>query len=86
VRLLVTVIVIIVALLVLRWTRQVRERPRMSGTLPPKGEGTDEDVAQLVRAGRKMSAIKLFREIHKTDLKTAKEAVDEMTRTLREGR
>jgi ribosomal protein L7/L12 len=35
-----------------------------------------EDVARLVRLGRKIEAIKLYREIHGVDLKAAKSAVD----------
>jgi hypothetical protein len=49
---------------------------RQSGLYPPVGEGGTADVERLVALGRKMDAIKLYRQIHHTDLKTAKGAVD----------
>ena len=51
---------------------------RQTGLYPPPGEGSDADVERLVALGRKIDAIKLYREIHRTDLKTAKDAVDEI--------
>jgi ribosomal protein L7/L12 len=43
---------------------------------------TDGDVARLVSAGRKIDAIRVYRRLHRTDLKTAKEAVDALAKTL----
>jgi len=57
-----------------RRTRDLRH----TGLLPPAGRGTNADVERLVALGRKIDAIKLYREIHETDLKTAKEAVDRL--------
>ena len=51
---------------------------RQTGLYPPPGEGSDADVERLVALGRKIDAIKLYREIHRSDLKTAKDAVDRM--------
>ena len=51
---------------------------RQTGLHPPPGQGSDADVERLVALGRKIDAIKLYREIHRSDLKTAKDAVDEM--------
>jgi len=51
---------------------------RQTGLLPPPGRGCAADVERLVALGRKIDAIKLYREIHRTDLKTAKDAVDEI--------
>ena len=51
---------------------------RQTGLYPPPGRGTDADVERLVALGRKIDAIKLYREIHRSDLKTAKDAVDRM--------
>ena len=48
-------------------------------TSEPPGGSTDEDVARLAALGRKIEAIKLYRRLHDTDLKTAKDAVDRMT-------
>src|SRR5207249_5910617 len=52
---------------------------RQTGLYPPPGQGSDADVGRLVALGRKIDAIKLHREIHGSDLKTAKDAVDRMT-------
>ena len=51
---------------------------RQTGLLPPPGRGSAADVERLVALGRKIDGIKLYREIHRTDLKTAKDAVDEI--------
>ncbi len=51
---------------------------RQTGLLPPPGRGSAADVERLVALGRKIDAIKLYREIHRSDLKTAKDAVDRM--------
>ena len=51
---------------------------RQTGLYPPPGQGSDADVGRLVALGRKIDAIKLYREIHGSDLKTAKDAVDRM--------
>ena len=51
---------------------------RQTGLYPPPGQGSDADVGRLVALGRKIDAIKLYREIHRSDLKTAKDAVDRM--------
>src|SRR5438128_713991 len=51
---------------------------RQTGFLPPPGQGSDADVERLVALGRKIDAIKLYREIHRSDLKSAKDAVDKI--------
>ncbi len=51
---------------------------RQTGLYPPPGQGSDADVERLVALGRKIDAIKLYREVHGTDLKSAKEAVDKI--------
>jgi len=75
-KLAITVLIIVAALFVLNRSRQWSKRAREAGRYPPPGQGTDADVERLVRHGRKMSAIKLYREIHDVDLTTAKTAVD----------
>ncbi|HEX2610708.1 MAG TPA: hypothetical protein VHK68_06830 [Gemmatimonadales bacterium] len=46
--------------------------PRSGGDAPPSPERIDE----LLRAGRKIDAIKAYRVLHRVDLKTAKDAID----------
>jgi len=40
------------------------------------------DIDGLLRAGRKIEAIKLYRSQHRVDLKTAKDAIDARAREL----
>ena len=43
---------------------------------------TDADVDRLILSGRKIEAIKVYRHLHGTDLKDAKQAVENRARTL----
>lgn len=45
------------------------------GPKPPPMQVTDENVQRLIQRGDKIGAIKMFRELHGTDLKTAHDAV-----------
>lgn len=80
----ITVLIIVAALIVLdasnRWKRN-----RMSTRRPNADDATDADVETLVREGRKLTAVKLYREIHKVDLVTAKTVVDRLAETIRPG-
>ncbi|MEW6543976.1 MAG: hypothetical protein AB1411_10245 [Nitrospirota bacterium] len=58
---------------------RVRQAQR-TGLYPPAGQGTDQDVERLAVQGQKVLAIRLYRELHDTDLKTAKEAVDKIVK------
>ena len=78
----ITVLIIVAALFVLGWSRRLKERASADHYYPHPGEGTDADVERFVRNGRKLTAIKLYREIHDVGLKTAKEAVDRMAAEL----
>ncbi len=79
--LVITVLIIVAALIVLdassRWKRN-----RMSMRRPNADDATDADVEALVREGRKLTAIKLYREIHKVDFVTAKTVVDRLVETI----
>jgi ribosomal protein L7/L12 len=46
---------------------------------------TDADVDRLIMEGRKVEAIKAYRQIHGTDLKDSKDAVDAREKQLRRG-
>jgi uncharacterized protein DUF998 len=46
-----------------------------AAVLLPDGQA---DIAELVKAGRTIDAIKLYRRVHGADLKTAKDAIDKM--------
>jgi len=67
-----------VALALNAMSRRRTDDLRQTGFVPPPGQGSDADVERLVALGRKIDAIKLYREIHGTGLKTAKDAVDEI--------
>ena len=79
-KLVITILLIIAALVIIERSRRWKRLHEMQAQLPGPGEATDDDVKRFVAAGRKMTAIKLYREIHGVDLKTAKEAVEELAR------
>ena len=60
--------------------RRRRNNLQQSGIYPPPGTGRQSDVERLVALGHKIEAIKLYREIHGTDLKAAKGAVEEIAK------
>ena len=74
----IVVAVVVAALALNALNRRRTDDLRQTGFLPPPGQGSDADVERLVALGRKIDAIKLYREIHRTDLKTAKDAVDKI--------
>lgn len=49
---------------------------RRAGIHPAKGQATMADVERLFRSGRRIWAIRCYREIHKCGLAQAKKAVD----------
>jgi ribosomal protein L7/L12 len=59
--------------------RQKAEHIRLQGLLPSPGQiPTDGDVKRLAQAGEKITAIKIYRQIHGGGLKEAKDAVDKL--------
>lgn len=79
--LLVTIAIIVLGIVILVASRRAGGT-RRSVVHPPRGTATDADVEQFLRAGRKMGAIKLYREIHDVDLKAAKEAVERLAKEI----
>jgi len=74
----------LVALLVI-WGAINRSRVdhlRQEGIYPAPGRETDRDVERLLTMGRKIDAIKVYREVHKVGLKEAKEAVEALAARL----
>lgn len=49
---------------------------RYRGEYPPEGKGSDEDVKRLKASGQRVFAVRLYRELHNSDLRDAKRAVD----------
>ncbi|HTV43529.1 MAG TPA: hypothetical protein VMF08_23400 [Candidatus Sulfotelmatobacter sp.] len=58
------------------WRGMVRRR---SGILPPAGQATMADVERLVRAGERIAAIHVYREINHVGLAEAKKAIDDLS-------
>jgi ribosomal protein L7/L12 len=81
-KLLITIALIVIGVWALGASRRWKSGHAALSRYPAPGEGTDEDVERFIRLRRKMTAIKLYREIHGVDLKTAKEAVEEMTKKM----
>lgn len=74
-------VILVVVIMVFAIDALNRHRIRslqQSGMYPPEGQGSQADVERLVALGRKIDAIKLYRQIHGVDLKTAKDAIDEI--------
>jgi ribosomal protein L7/L12 len=82
-KLFITILVIAAALFVVNASRRWQRRHAEFIRRPPRGEATDADVERFVAMGRKITAIKLYREIHGVGLKEAKEAVEELARKRR---
>lgn len=53
--------------------------PPAQNKRPAPGSPTMEDILATARAGNKIQAIKLYRELHGVGLKEAKEAVEELS-------
>ncbi|MGF1504148.1 MAG: ribosomal protein L7/L12 [Anaerolineae bacterium] len=51
----------------------------------PSGEAVDPVVLDAIRAGRKIQAVKAYREQTGAGLKAAKEAVEELERRMKRG-
>ncbi|AMV73292.1 hypothetical protein JCM30471_16940 [Desulfuromonas carbonis] len=73
---------LVITVLLLR-SRSGTAAARAKGLLPPAGEGSDADVAALMARGEKLLAIRLYRELHGSGLKEAKEAVETLDRDAR---
>lgn len=58
--------------------RRRKQRAVASHLYPPPGRGSDDDVLRLLQQGERLLAIKLYRELHGTDLKSSRIAVDEL--------
>ena len=53
-------------------------RPPASAPADPRAAAITPEVIDLVRRGRKIHAIKLYRELTNLDLKTAKRVIDHL--------
>jgi len=79
------VVMSLVAIFVLAWaigtiqTRQRIQQARARGVWPPLGQiPTDEDLKRLVKAGEKLLAIKMCRQIHNMGFTEAKAVVERL--------
>jgi ribosomal protein L7/L12 len=75
----------IVVVLVVGWIIRRNERVSTGSgpSRPTNFHATPGDIDALLHEGRKIDAIKLYRELHRVDLKTAKDAIDARSRELR---
>jgi ribosomal protein L7/L12 len=74
--------IIVAAIVVLLLVALIRTRSRSSSIDVDFDRATEADLDALLAAGRKIDAIKVYRRLHRVDLKTAKEAVDRMAATF----
>jgi ribosomal protein L7/L12 len=77
------IIVVAIYLIVSRVRVNRIDRMRQEGVSLLEGQETEADVEQLIRMGHEIQAIKLYRDIHGVDLKTAKDAVEELAAEIR---
>lgn len=76
---------LLLALGIPAWVRARRRRARELAIYPRPGSGTDADVGRLLDAGEKTLAVRLYRELYRVDLKSAREAVEELAGPPRRG-
>jgi ribosomal protein L7/L12 len=70
-----------VASALVMWTIQRRRAEQMTnGAAPPPGASYEEQLHHCIDHGRKIEAIKLYREHNGVGLKDAKEAVERLVR------
>jgi len=53
-----------------------------TGSNPSRGGSIEQDIVDALKSGDKISAIKHYRYVHNVGLKDAKNAIDEMQKTL----
>ena len=80
-----TFLLIVVSVAVILWaiaslySRQAVQRARNRGLWPQPGQiPTVEDVKRLAKAGEKILAIKMYRQVHNVGFKEAKDAVEKL--------
>ncbi len=62
--------------------RRKDEQLRNAGVYPREGQETAPDVDRLIQLGHKIEAINIYRKLHGTGLKEAKEAVEKREREI----
>jgi ribosomal protein L7/L12 len=74
-------LVLVIVIMVIWWLRQRFQRTgsaaQLSGVMPGPAQN-EERLHELLRRGRKIEAISLYRRIHAVGLQEAKEAVEQM--------
>lgn len=75
---------LLIGVMVGRWSARSTRR-RLVWAEPARSWPPDEEIERLVRAGRKIHAIKRHRELHGSDLRQAKDAIDAVEAPLLRG-
>ena len=76
------ILVLIVAAFLVRLLVSRDENVSPGGGQPGAGHPTDDSVREFLLRGRKIEAIKAYREVHGVGLKDAKTAVEALARKL----
>jgi ribosomal protein L7/L12 len=72
-------IAVLAWVIVMRQAQQQIERARARGIWPPLGQiPTDDDLKRLVKAGEKIMAIRMCRQIHNMGFVEAKAVVEKL--------
>jgi ribosomal protein L7/L12 len=72
----------IAAVVLLGLLSRLGERSNPGGHRSDETPPSPQRIDELLRAGRKIDAIKAYRALHGVDLKTAKDAIDARARQL----
>lgn len=71
-------IVVAIGILLLVLVLRGRSEIKSPSDFDINGPATDADIQRLLQAGSKIDAIKVYRRLHRVDLKAAKDAIDRL--------
>ena len=71
-------IIVAIGILLLIFVLRSSSEINSSSDFDIDGPATDADIQRLLQTGRKIDAIKVYRRLHRVDLKSAKDAVDRL--------
>ena len=80
--LLTIVVLLLLGFILAQRTQKKVQRLRQAGLYPQEGQESAADVDRLLQLGHKIEAIKVYRTIHRVDLKAAKDAVEKRQREI----
>ena len=71
-------IIVAIGILLLIFVLRSSSEIKSTSDFDIDGPATHADIQRLLQTGRKIDAIKVYRRLHRVDLKTAKDAIDRL--------